>query len=68
MEHFTASVLDDLEPEETARDGRVSLEVIYAAYRSAATGRRVEFPLDLSPEEASKPPYQIWKRAAVATG
>jgi predicted dehydrogenase len=65
MEHFTACVLDDLEPEETGRDGRVSLECIYAAYRSAGTGRRVEFPLELTPEEAAAPPYLLWKRAAV---
>jgi myo-inositol 2-dehydrogenase / D-chiro-inositol 1-dehydrogenase len=65
MEHFTACVLDGLEPEETGRDGRVSLEVIYAAYRSAATGRRVDFPLELTPDEAAEPPYRAWKRAAV---
>jgi myo-inositol 2-dehydrogenase / D-chiro-inositol 1-dehydrogenase len=65
MEHFTACVLDGVEPEETGRDGRVSLEVIYAAYRSAAAGRRVDFPLELTAEEAAEPPYRAWKRATV---
>jgi myo-inositol 2-dehydrogenase/D-chiro-inositol 1-dehydrogenase len=62
MQHFTDCVLNDSAPLETGLDGRVSLEVIYAAYRSAATGTRVRFPLELSAEEASEAPYLQWKR------
>ena len=42
MQHFTDCVRENREAIETGRDGRVSLEVIYAAYRSAAEGRRIE--------------------------
>jgi myo-inositol 2-dehydrogenase / D-chiro-inositol 1-dehydrogenase len=62
MQHFTDCVLNDSEPMENGRDGRVGLEVIYAAYRSAATGSRVEFPLELSPGEAGGGPYLLWGR------
>ena len=61
MQHFTDAVLHDREPMETGRDGRVSLEVIYAAYRSAATGTRIGFPLELTPEEAAGVPYLAWR-------
>lgn len=61
MQHFTDCVLHDREPLETGADGRVSLEVIYAAYRSAAEGRTVKFPLELTPEEAAEGPYLVWK-------
>ncbi len=61
MQHFTDCVLDDRPPLETGADGRVSLEVVYAAYRSAAEGRTVTFPLELTPEEAAEGPYLLWK-------
>jgi predicted dehydrogenase len=35
----------DLEPPVTAEDGRVSVEMVLGAYRSAKEGRRVVFPL-----------------------
>ena len=35
--------------------------MIYAAYRSAAEGRTVDFPLELTPEEAAEGPYLLWK-------
>jgi predicted dehydrogenase len=35
----------DLEPPTTAHDGRVSVEMVLGAYRSAQEGRRVRFPL-----------------------
>jgi myo-inositol 2-dehydrogenase/D-chiro-inositol 1-dehydrogenase len=62
MQHFTDCLLNDTEPLETGADGRVSLEVIYAAYRSAANGRRITFPLELTAEEAAGSPYLVWKR------
>jgi hypothetical protein len=42
-------------------DGRVALEVVYAAYISAGRGERVHLPLQLSDEEAATAPYLLWK-------
>ena len=68
MQHFTDCVLNDTEPMETGADGRVSLEVIYAAYRSAAEGRKVAFPLELGAEEAAESPCLAWTRANIREG
>lgn len=68
MSHFMDCILDGAEPEETGDDGRVALEVIYAAYKSAASGTRVSFPLELTPEERAAPPYRLWKGAPAVTG
>lgn len=62
MQHFVDCLLEDREAIETGADGKVSLEIIYAAYRSAATGTRVTFPMKLSAAEAAQPPYLLWKR------
>lgn len=64
MKHFVECILNDREPMETGLDGRVGLEVISAAYRSAATGARVSFPLQLTPEEAAQEPIRLWKGGA----
>ena len=37
-------VLTDEEPLQTGEDGRAVLEIILAAYQTAGTGRRVEWP------------------------
>lgn len=42
---FVDCVVHDLEPDVTALDGRVSVEMVLGAYRSAREGRRVSFPL-----------------------
>jgi predicted dehydrogenase len=42
---FVDCVLQDLVPPTTAADGRVSVEMVLGAYRSAREGRRVHFPL-----------------------
>lgn len=39
------SLLNDTPPEATAEDGRIALEMVLGAYRSAEQGRRVKFPL-----------------------
>lgn len=44
MAHFVDCVRQDLHPAVTGEDGRTVLEVIYAAYLSAATGQKVELP------------------------
>jgi len=57
MEHFVNCVADGLEPLETGDDGRAVLEIIFAAYRSAATGRKVKLPFRT---RAAKP-YDLWR-------
>jgi predicted dehydrogenase len=59
MDHFVSCVLDAATPQETGADGRAVLELIYAAYRAARTGR-VELPLELSEQEAAQPPFALW--------
>ncbi len=44
MQHFVDCVLNDKEPNVTGQDGKAVLEMIFAAYQSAATGRKVEMP------------------------
>ena len=56
MDHFARCVAGDAVPRETGEDGRVVLEIIYAAYRAARLGR-VELPLQLTDEEAAQPPF-----------
>jgi predicted dehydrogenase len=41
-QHFVDSVLNGTRPPETGEDGRAVLEIIFAAYGSAGTGRKVE--------------------------
>ncbi len=55
--HFVDCVADGTEPLETGEDGRAVLEAIFAAYRSAATGRKVKLPFRT---KAAKP-YDLWK-------
>jgi predicted dehydrogenase len=58
MDHFVSCVLGTATPQETGADGRAVLELIYAAYRAARTGR-VELPLQLSEQEAAQPPFAL---------
>ncbi len=43
---FIDCLKNDTEPPVTAEDGRVSVEMVLGAYKSAKEGRRVNFPLD----------------------
>ncbi len=56
MEHFVDCVKNDKQPLETGEDGRAVLEIIFAAYHSAATGQRVELPF----ETDAKKPIDLW--------
>jgi hypothetical protein len=56
MDHFARCVAEDTAPQGTGEDGRAVLEIIYAAYRAARQGR-VELPLQLTEEEADRPPF-----------
>jgi predicted dehydrogenase len=44
LRHFIDCVLNDKTPLVTGEDGRAVLEVIYAAYASAAEGCKIELP------------------------
>src|SRR4249919_131779 len=44
LKHFITCVREDKEPVVTGEDGLAVLELIYAAYESAGTGRKVELP------------------------
>ncbi|NQT83751.1 Gfo/Idh/MocA family oxidoreductase [bacterium] len=52
MQHFVDCIRNGAEPLETGEDGRAVLEMIFAAYESARTGKKVELPFAT---EASKP-------------
>ena len=57
MAHFVDCVRHDRKPLVTGEDGRAVLEVIFAAYESARTGRKVSLPF---PTNAKKP-IDLWK-------
>jgi predicted dehydrogenase len=57
MAHFVDCVQNDKQPLVTGEDARVVLEVIFAAYESARTGRKVELPFKTN----AKKPYDLWK-------
>ncbi len=59
MRHFVDCVADDKVPEVTGEDARVVLEVLFAAYESAGTGRKVELPFST---DAAKP-IDLWRRS-----
>jgi predicted dehydrogenase len=44
LAHFIDCIRNDLEPKVTGADGKAVLEMIYAAYESAKTGKKVELP------------------------
>ncbi len=58
MRHFTRCVLDDEEPMESGEDGRATLEIIYAAYESAGTGKRIPWPYQ--PLNPGRVPAAAW--------
>jgi predicted dehydrogenase len=58
MRHFTRCVLRNEEPMERGEDGRATLEIIYAAYESAGTGRRITWPY--KPQQPSLVPVTPW--------
>jgi myo-inositol 2-dehydrogenase / D-chiro-inositol 1-dehydrogenase len=58
MAHFVDCVANDKPPLVSGEDGRAVLEVIFAAYESAGTGRKVALPFTTT---AAKP-IDLWKR------
>lgn len=56
MAHFVDCVRNNRPPLVTGEDGRAVLEVIFAAYESARTGRKVFLPFKTKAEK----PYDLW--------
>jgi predicted dehydrogenase len=61
MRHFIRCILNDESPQETGEDGRTTLEIIYAAYESAATGRKITWPY--KPKHPDRIPADVWLKA-----
>lgn len=55
--HFVDCVANGKTPLETGEDGRAVLEIILAAYQSAAEGRKVNLPV----EARSRRPIELWR-------
>ncbi len=62
MAHFVDCVQNDKQPLVTGEDGRAVLEILFAAYESARTGRKVVLPFVT---DAAKP-IDLWKPAGSA--
>jgi predicted dehydrogenase len=58
MRHFTQCVLNDQPSRETGEDGEATLVIIYAAYESAGTGRRINWPYE--PKDPGAIPVNLW--------
>lgn len=56
--HFVDCVKNDKQPLVTGEDGKAVLEVIYAAYESAGTGKKVMMPFKPTVDK----PYKGWKK------
>lgn len=56
LKHFIECVQNNTEPLVTGKDGRAVLEVIYAAYASAGSGKKIELPF----HPKVKLPIQLW--------
>jgi predicted dehydrogenase len=56
--HFVDCVANDRQPLETGEDGRAVLEIIFAAYASAGSGRKIELPFATQ----AKRPIELWKK------
>ena len=58
MAHFVDCVQNDEQPLVTGHDARAVMEVLFAAYESAGTGRKVELPFKT---DAAKP-IDLWRK------
>ena len=59
MQHFVRCVKGEEKPVETGEDGREVLKIIHAAYQSAGSGERVEWPYEPPPVDK---PIDLWQR------
>ena len=62
MKHFCRCIRGEEEPAETGEDGKAVLEILWAAYAAAGSGRRVELPY--TPPEGIDKPIDLWKQGA----
>ena len=58
LSHFVDCVKNDKEPLVTGEDGKAVLEVIFAAYESAGTGKKVMMPFKTNVDK----PFKLWKK------
>jgi predicted dehydrogenase len=58
LQHFVRCAQGKETPIETGEDGREVLKIIYAAYESAGTGRRIDWPY--TPRKVGKP-IELWR-------
>ncbi len=61
MRHFIRCILNDETPQEIGEDGRATLEIIYAAYESAGTGKKITWPY--KPKHPGEVPVNGWLKA-----
>ncbi len=61
MRHFIQCILNDQTPMETGEDGRATLEIIYAAYESAGTGKKITWPY--KPKKPDQVPVNLWLKS-----
>lgn len=57
MQHFARCVRGKEEPQATGEDGRVVQEVLYAGYKSAGQGKKIQLPF--RPENVKRP-VDLW--------
>ena len=57
FEHFIACIADGIPPKVTGEDGRAVLEILFAGYEAAGTGRKVQIPFTPPP---GKKPVDLW--------
>jgi predicted dehydrogenase len=62
MRHFIRCILNDETPQETGVDGRTTLEIIYAAYESAGTGKKITWPY--KPKHPERVPVDVWLKGS----
>ena len=55
--HFVDCVQNDKQPLVTGEDGKAVLEIIYAAYASAGSGKKILLPFKTDVDK----PYKLWK-------
>jgi len=61
MRHFMQCVLNDQQAQESGEDGRATLEIIYAAYDSAGSGKKITWPY--KPKNPSEVPVNLWLKS-----
>ena len=62
MHHFARCVRGKEQPQATGEDGRVVQEVLYAGYKSAGAGRKIELPFQ---PKAVEKPIDLWLKPKV---